>query len=195
MNPTKLISYAFGVIVFLILVSSFTLSYSNLQESAIDAGIEPLLAPMWPLCLDLFLAGSSLYILRSNLLTEDSRPGWVVLIIFTAVSTAFNVIHSPENITAQSTHAVPPIALCISLELLMMILKSDLSREEKPRVEVKEPSIEVIEPLNEVQLYFIQHPEASINQARKDLQMSWKRVKEEKERVDPSTLRTETSTP
>jgi len=152
MNPIKLISYSFGIIVFLILVSSFTLSYANLAESAIDAGIEPLLAPMWPLCLDLFLAGSSLYILRSNLLSEDPTPGWAVLIIFTAVSTAFNVIHSPDNLTAQSTHAVPPIALCISLELLMMILKSDLSRTEEPKIEEIEPSVEPVEPRNEVQL-------------------------------------------
>lgn len=72
----------------------------------------------------------------------------------------------------------------------MMILKSDLSRKEEPTVEPIEPTKEPTEELNEVQLYFIQHPGASINQARKDLKMSWKKVKEMMQPVDPSIPQT-----
>jgi hypothetical protein len=139
---------------------------------------------MWPVCLDAFLLAGSLFILRANLLGESPRPGWWVLLTFTGVSTAFNVYHSPENLVARAAHAVPPIALCVSLELLMMILKSDLTRETKVEEVTVEPSPNTIEPVEEpeevekVRLYFEQNPGASVNKARQDLKMSWKRVNE-----------------
>jgi len=59
---------------------------------------------------------------------EDTRPGWAIVIIFTAVSTFFNMAHSPEGLLARISHGIPPIALMCSLEVCMMILKSDLNR-------------------------------------------------------------------
>ena len=59
----------------------------------------------------------------------------------------------------------------------MMILKSDFSRETKadePTVEpVKEP-----EEVEKVRRYFELNPGTSVNKARQDLKMSWKRVNE-----------------
>ena len=180
MSPTRFILLLFGSIVCLIISTAFVLSYANLVETAIEAGISPLLAPMWPVCLDAFLLAGSLFILRANLLGETPTPGWAVLLVFTGVSTAFNVYHSPENLVARAAHAVPPIALCVSLELLMMILKSDLTRETKadePTVEpVKEP-----EEVEKVRRYFELNPGTSVNKARQDLKMSWKRVNEIKQ--------------
>ena len=180
MSPTRFILVLFGSIVCLIISTAFVLTYANLVETAIEAGISPLLAPMWPVCLDAFLLAGSLFILRANLLGETPTPGWAVLLVFTGVSTAFNVYHSPENFAARAAHAVPPIALCVSLELLMMILKSDLTRETK----VDEPTIEPVEEPEEVEkvrLYFEQNPGASVNKARQELKMSWKRVNEIKQ--------------
>ena len=187
MSPTRFILGLFGSIVVLIISTAFVLSYSNLVETAIEAGISPTLAPMWPVCLDAFLLAGSLFILRANLLGESPRPGWWVLLTFTGVSTAFNVYHSPENLVARAAHAVPPIALCVSLELLMMILKSDLTRETKVEEVAVEPSPNTIEPVEEpeevekVRLYFEQNPGASVNKARQELKMSWKRVNEIKQ--------------
>ena len=183
MSPTRFILLLFGSIVCLIISTAFVLSYANLVETAIEAGISPLLAPMWPICLDSFLLCSSLFILRSNLLNEDSRIGWAVLLVFTGVSTAFNVYHSPENFAARAAHAVPPIALCVSLELLMMILKSDLTRETK----VVEPTVEPVEEPEEVEKvrrYFELNPGTSVNKARQELKMSWKRVNEIKSGIE-----------
>jgi hypothetical protein len=111
--------------------------------------------------------------------------------VFTGVSTAFNVYHSPEDFAARAAHAVPPIALCVSLELLMMILKSDLTRETKVEEVSIEPSpntIEVVEEPEEVEkvrLYFESNPGTSVNKARQDLKMSWKRVNEIKQTFHP----------
>jgi hypothetical protein len=66
----------------------------------------------------------------------------------------------------------------------MMILKSDLTRETK----VVEPRIEVVEEPEEVEkvrLYFEQNPGASVNKARQELKMSWKRVNEIKQNFHP----------
>ena len=186
MSPTRFILVLFGSIVCLIISTAFVLSYANLVETAIEAGISPLLAPMWPVCLDAFLLAGSLFILRANLLGETPTPGWAVLLVFTGVSTAFNVYHSPENFVARAAHAVPPIALCVSLELLMMILKSDLTRETK----VDEPTIEPVEEPEEVEKvrrYFESNPGTSVNKARQDLKMSWKRVNEIKQGFESCT--------
>ena len=191
MSPTRFILLLFGSIVCLIISTAFVLSYANLVETAIEAGISPLLAPMWPVCLDAFLLAGSLFILRANLLGETPLPGWAVLLVFTGVSTAFNVYHSPTDFAARAAHAVPPIALCVSLELLMMILKSDLTRETKVEEVSIEPSpntIEVVEEPEEVEkvrLYFELNPGTSVNKARQDLKMSWKRVNEIKQTFHP----------
>lgn len=195
LTPTRVILLLFGAIVALIISTSFVLSYSNLAETAIEAGISPLLAPMWPVCLDAFLLAGSLFILRANLVQESASPGWAVLLVFTGVSTLFNVYHSPQNIFAQAAHAVPPIALCISLELLMMILKSDLMREapkkenepenipekveETPKKEPKklrEPKKVTENRDDEVRNWFIDNPDGSVNKCRTELGMTWNYV-------------------
>ena len=66
----------------------------------------------------------------------------------------------------------------------MMILKSNLTRETKadePRIEpVEEP-----EEVEKVRKYFELNPGTSVNKARQDLKMSWKRVNEIKQNFHP----------
>lgn len=97
-----------GCAVLIIATSSFLLSFINLQAVAIEAGINPWLSWLWPACIDALLIAGSLMILRSSIRDESPLIGWSVLLSFTAVSTAFNVIHSPADLTAQAAHAVPP---------------------------------------------------------------------------------------
>lgn len=120
-----------GIAVLIIVVSAFALSFFNLQAAALQAGISPWLSWLWPVCIDALLIAGSLMILRSSLRNESPVIGWSVLISFTAVSTAFNVLHSPEELVSQAAHAVPPVALCVSIELLMMTIRSDLMTGER----------------------------------------------------------------
>ena len=124
----ELIPSIAGLGVLVIAITSFTLSYVNLVSQAIAAGILPSIAWMWPLNLDVFIVVGTLFVLRASLRNEDTRPGWAIVIIFTAVSTFFNMAHSPEGLLARISHGIPPIALMCSLEVCMMILKSDLNR-------------------------------------------------------------------
>ena len=109
-------------------ISSFALSFVNLQAAAIESGINTWLSFLWPVCIDAVLIAGSLMILRSSLRNESPVVGWLVLLGFTIVSTGFNILHSPEEITSRLAHAVPPISLCVSIEILMLIIRSDLKR-------------------------------------------------------------------
>lgn len=161
--------------VLVIATSAFLLSFANLQAAAQEAGISPFLSWLWPLCVDALLIAGSLMILRSNLRNESPSIGWFVLIAFTGVSTVFNVIHSPDGIMSRLSHAVPPIALCISVELLMMCLRSDIVTTDTPEEEQETPCTESVQQecntpaLNEtaqlIVQHFHEHPESSIKEA------------------------------
>lgn len=129
MNPLKVILYIFGIIVSIIIISAFILSFTNLNAAAIEAGIPESLAWLFPLNLDLFLLCASIFILYGNLTGESTKIGWIVLVAFTGVSTAFNMAHSPVDSLSRVSHAVSPIALCISVELLMLILHYTIKHE------------------------------------------------------------------
>ena len=131
-------------------ISSFALSFVNLQAAAIESGINTWLSFLWPVCIDAVLIAGSLMILRSSLRNESPVVGWLVLLGFTIVSTGFNILHSPEEITSRLAHAVPPISLCVSIEILMLIIKSDLKRTSPAPVHEPVPAdpspVQVSEP-------------------------------------------------
>lgn len=132
MIPLKRVERAIPDLIFLVVIittiSSFVLSFVNLQAAAIESGINAWLSFLWPVCIDAVLIAGSLMILRSSLRNESPVVGWLVLLGFTLVSTWFNILHSPEEITSRLAHAVPPVSLCVSIEILMLIIRSDLQR-------------------------------------------------------------------
>jgi len=120
-----------GLLVFIIAISAFSLSFVNLQELAAQSEINPYLTWLWPLCIDALLVAGSLEILRSSIKQLSTRVGWMVLISFTLVSISFNLVHSPDNIVSKLSYAIPPIALCVSVELLMRNIRTDLKSHDE----------------------------------------------------------------
>jgi len=141
--PLHRVEQAIPDLIFLVVItttiSSFALSFVNLQDAALEAGINSWLAFLWPICIDAVLVAGSLMILRSSLRNEPAGIGWLVLLGFTAISTGFNIVHSPEEITSRLAHAVPPISLCVSIEILMLIIRSDLKGSVSVPVHDAEP--------------------------------------------------------
>ena len=189
MTPIKLsIPLQLKAVLVLIAVFSFAISYNNLHAMAIEMGIPYYLAWFFPLCVDLFLIACSIFILYAEeKCPEEAREGWAFLGVYTILSIWYNVLHSPPEFWYQVGFAICPISLCVSLHLFIKVVKHERKEPIEPSIEPVEPTEEPSTELNEVQLYFIQHPEASINQARKDLKMSWKKVKEMQQPVDLST--------
>ena len=116
-------------LVLIITACAFCLSFYNLQRQAMEAGINVWLSWMWPVCLDCLLIAGSLMVLRSSLRKESAIVGWSVLLVFTGVSVFFNATHAPDSIIARIAHVVPPISLCISIEMVMQCIRSDLQHD------------------------------------------------------------------
>jgi len=127
-----------GILTIIVLLCSFILSFSNLRYAAELSRIDLVLTWAWPVCIDSLLVSGSLLILRNSLRQESTRFGWLVLSVFTFVSIMFNVAVSPNNLLSQASHAIPPITLMVSVEILLSIVRSDLSSLEKDRREVTE---------------------------------------------------------
>lgn len=173
MNHTRLIQYSFALLFIIISVSSFSLSYLNLMSAAIDAGIIPALAWLWPLTIDAFLIMGSLFILQSSLQDEKPAEGWIVVSVFTVISIGFNIAHSPADWLSRAAHAIPPIALCWSLHMLMVRLKRDLMKPDTADEIIAPASPEKIE---KVRSWFTDNPDSSISQARQALKMGYSTV-------------------
>lgn len=128
----RLIPDATGIIAVIIMVCAFMLSFANLQAGAVQAGISPWLSWAWPVCIDALLIAGSLMILRSSLRQESTRFGWVVVIVFTVVSVAFNIAHSPEDLTSRAAHAVPPVTLMVRSDLDRGCVRLPVTRSPEP---------------------------------------------------------------
>ncbi|HWQ66279.1 MAG TPA: DUF2637 domain-containing protein [Methanospirillum sp.] len=181
MNHTRLIQYILAFFFCIIASSSFILSYVNLTAAAIQAGIPDSLAWMWPLCIDSFISMGAVFILQSNLNREPSWQGWGVLISFTVASGAFNIVHSPPDFWSQVAHVIPPVAQCVSLELLMIRIKRDLMTSPELTVgsEITPdlPAAISQEKIEKVREWFTVNPNGTINQARIALSMGPATVK------------------
>ncbi|MGV8108904.1 DUF2637 domain-containing protein [Methanospirillum sp.] len=140
---------------------SFVLSFSNLRSSAVEAGFVPILAWCWPICIDALLISGSLMVLRSNVQGVSSAFGWGVLITFTGISTAFNIAHSPSGFLYQASHAIPPISLCISVEVLMNIIRSDLTAEVTAPVTPSPQLADKEDRGSQIRSYIEMHPDVT----------------------------------
>ena len=141
-----------GLFTVVVLLCSFTLSFSNLKYAAKISNIDPDLTGAWPLCIDSLLVSGSLLILRNSLRGERTWFGWLVLSAFTAISILFNVAVSPSNLLSQASHAIPPITLMVSIEILLSMVRSDLSRQGTEPGENKEESSDLVDVTSPVTL-------------------------------------------
>jgi hypothetical protein len=128
MNVNKVISLVSILLVALLAVAAFTLSYNALRELAGDNGIPSRLAWIWPLVVDGFLMVATLSVLRNSLNGEKSLYQWSLVALFTFASIGFNVLHADGGWLTMVVGAVPPVALALALELAMGQLKSDVKR-------------------------------------------------------------------
>ena len=122
-------------------------------------------------------------ILKDSLSGDCPIIGWSVLLTFTAISTGFNVVHSSPDIVSRLAHAVPPVALCISIELLMLCIKSDL-QQAGHTIQITDSQVnqEVITrqkdcrkrvtTTDRIRDYYMKYPNSSITTAARELGMS-----------------------
>ena len=171
-NLEKSIPNLTGILVLVIAICSFALSFYNLQAAASESGINFYLSYLFPITVDCLMIAASLMILRSNIRGESSRIGWTVLVTFTLVSIVFNVSQSDYLPLSVFSHCIPPISLCISTELLMMIIRSDLVNSEHLVNTEGESVTPEADTRDMVVAYFEQYPDSTIAEAARVLGFS-----------------------
>ena len=79
-----------------------------------------------------FIIVASLAILHAVQRGRTERCPWALLVVFSALSVAFNVLHAPPIAIARLVAAVPPLMLVLSFELLMRQLRDRASSTAHP---------------------------------------------------------------
>lgn len=111
--------------------SAFVLSYDALRALAGANGFANWRQYLWPLTLDAIVIVAILSVIRCHLARESSLLAWVLVILFTFASTAFNIVHAPDKPLAQIIASLPPIVVFLGLELLSAQLRSFIRQQDR----------------------------------------------------------------
>ncbi len=128
MNTVRIISALTAALVASVAIAALALSYNALQAVAIDNGIDGWQSYVWPLLVDASLVVFSLAVVRNSLRQESTVWPWALVGLYTAATVGFNLVHSPQNITAWLVAIVAPVSLFLAFETLMGQLKSETKR-------------------------------------------------------------------
>jgi hypothetical protein len=107
-------------------LAGFAMSYDALHALAAQQGVPAPLAWLWPLVVDGFIIVASLSVVRAVADDRHATYPWILVLAFSAISVAFNVVHAAPTLVARLVAAVPPAALVLSFELLMRQLRAAL---------------------------------------------------------------------
>jgi hypothetical protein len=107
-------------------LAGFAMSYDALHALAREQGVPAPLAWLWPLVVDGFIIVASLSVVRAVADNRHASYPWTLVLAFSAISVAFNVVHAAPTLIARLVAAIPPAALVLSFELLMRQLRAAL---------------------------------------------------------------------
>lgn len=129
MNWTKTISWITGALVFSLSIASFILSYTALKGVAMSA-ISADWVWLWPLVIDGAIIVFALVVVYFGLIKHSNIVPIVLVFFFTGVTILFNAIHAGNNGLSVAVGIMPPIALVLSFEVFMWMVKSGIQRTE-----------------------------------------------------------------
>ena len=126
-----------SILVGLLAIGAFSLSYDALQGIANDAGIEGWKSYVWPFLIDFALIVFSLAVVRNERLREKVEWPWILVGFFTFATIVFNVLHSltigeeTQKYLSPIMAAIAPVAFVLAFETLMSQLRQHISRDNK----------------------------------------------------------------
>jgi hypothetical protein len=134
--------WAASALVFAVAALAFVVSFEAISAFAVQVGaFPPGLRYCAPLLVDSFTAAATLVILWISLTGEpiatawDAWYAWALIAAATCVSVAINVAHAPNTDAARLVAAVPPIALLLAVELLMILARRCLAHTSAPKAQ------------------------------------------------------------
>jgi hypothetical protein len=123
-----------AALVFAIAALAYLVSFEAISDFAVEVGAFPA-GLRWcaPLLVDSFTTAATLVVLWISLTDGGMRRAfdawyaWLLIGAATAASVAINVAHAPTRQAAQLVAALPPVALLLSVELLMLVARRCLA--------------------------------------------------------------------
>jgi hypothetical protein len=131
--------WAASALVFAVAALAFVVSFEAISSFAVAVGAFPHgLRYCAPLLVDSFTAAATLVILWLSLTSQpiatawDAWYAWALIGAATCVSVAINVAHAPDRLAARLVAALPPVALLLAVELLMILARRTLAHSPAP---------------------------------------------------------------
>jgi transposase-like protein len=125
-----------AVLVGLLAIAAFALSFEALRDLAVTTGAIPNPRHAWlfPVLLDGGVVVFSLAALRASLTGNDRRWYMSLVVIVTLLSVGFNVAHASRGFLAGVMAGMPPLLLFMAFESLMRQFQETLKTPERKRV-------------------------------------------------------------
>lgn len=124
----KIISFISAILVLLIAVFAFVLSFDAIRNEAISQGIPSNIAWMVPFITDGLMIVLSIGVLRAALYGESTKVNWVFIGTFTIVSIVFNWWHAAPTIQGKALAILYPVSLLIAFESFMNQIRKSVNR-------------------------------------------------------------------
>jgi len=142
----KKIADIITVVLCIIAISSFSISYYSLYQMAVNHGIHSLIAWLWPLGLDAFMIASCLAVIRFKTLKESTIYPWILVAVTTIASIGFNVasVWHTQNPLTMLIYGFPPIVVFLSLEALILVIRVEQDHMPVRKTPARKPAKKVV---------------------------------------------------
>ena len=110
-----------------VFTASLILSWSGLVHLALQAGVSSSLAWLLPIVIDGLVIAGSLVVLNAELTQTSTTYGWGLTLGGAGISVLGNLLSSSSGFVGGLVHVLPPVALALSLEALMRVLRHRIS--------------------------------------------------------------------
>lgn len=117
------------VMVIVLFMSAFVLSYEALKELALANGIRHGMGWLWPLGLDAFMAVASLYMLWAFLNREWPILPLMMVMVSMGASVVFNILHAPGYNLARAVAAAPPLVAFMTFEVFIIMVRHYVDKQ------------------------------------------------------------------
>lgn len=124
----KTISFVSAILVLLIAVFAFVLSFDAIRNEAISQSIKPSIAWMVPFIIDGLMIVLSIGVLRAALYGESTKVNWIFIFTFTGVSIVFNWWHAAPTMQGRALAVLYPVSLLIAFESFMNQVRKTVNR-------------------------------------------------------------------
>ena len=111
------------IILAIVSVISFTLSFIALREMAIEYLYldQPFFGSLWPILVDTALIGFSVAAAVARMSNQSSFKFWLLVSIYTVLTIIFNVLHAPDNFISKFMAIIPPLTLVGTFEVFLYL--------------------------------------------------------------------------